>query len=689
MKNVKVNRNIYNFIILFICFFGTEIILRLLRGSSIFNWATFRIIISSSLLSLIFSMINCHFKRTKTLNLIIILLVNFYACFQLAFFQYIGTYASLNSSGQAYKVLDYIWDFLYTTPWFYYLEFIPFVALILYYIITGPVIKKISNVELIENKNHSGIIRSFVIILILVVSYYLTLIAPFMKSRYQVEDNINVFRNPDNQSTAVDQFGITMFFVIDVNSFFFAYDSSEESAPDKNKIDINSNNDINSNQRVVDNEAWNKVIEEETNNNYITLNNYFSSRTITEKNDLTGIFKGKNVIFIMMESVNLIPFSDEVKEYFPTLNKLYDGGMTFTNFFSPRSSCSTGNNEMSAMLSLYPINNNCTANAYKNNKYPEAVFYKFRELGYTATSYHDYIDAYYSRGKIHTNMGSQKYYNAQALGIAYNAVYQEWPSDTELFTKGVDKFINDEHFMAYMTTVTSHQPYGVDSEFGNLNLEIFKDVNVSKSLQRYLSKVYELEKGLTILMDTLEKTGKLEDTVLVLYGDHYPYYFSSKHLTSLLGDEVMEEKNVERTPLIIYNAGTEGKKIDTYATIIDILPTVMNLFDIEYDPRLYLGTDLFDEDAKHIAVFIDGSWQSELGYYNSATGKFEEKDENNTYTDEEIFEINTEVTNKLKMSALALKTDYMNHLFTAMEKYSVKDDLSIDLSSSSEGKSSN
>ena len=664
---VKINRFLYNFVIIFLCTFTIEIILRLIRSSNIFNWAIFRMLISSLILALIFTSINCLFKNdkvTKVLNCTYSFIIGFYAYLQLGFFQYLGTYISLNTGEQASKVTDYIWDFLYTIPWFYYLELIPFILLIIYYSVILKLLKKKFDYSYKE-KSKGKTLKVLASLFLLCVVYYITLVAPFMKNKYQVESNLEVFLNPENQSTAVDQLGVTMFFVADINEFVFGYESSNDVKP---IIKPNDNTSSTTNTRVYDDTIWNNLMKDETNKNYIQLNNYFSSRESSEKNEYTGMFKGKNIIFIMMESTNLIPFSDMTKEYFPTLNKLYNGGMTFTNFFSPRSSCSTGNNEMTAMIGLFPINNNCTANAYKDNKYPEAVFYKFRELGYSATSYHDYIDAYYSRGRIHTNMGSQNYYNAIRMGIKYNSVYQEWPSDTELFLKGLPYFIDDEHFMAFMTTVTGHQPYGVDSEYGNSNLSMFEDLDISLSLKRYLSKVYELEKGLTILLDTLEEKGKLEDTVLVLFGDHYPYYFSSKHVSSILGEEVMEYKNVERTPLIIYNAGTEGKKISTYSSVIDILPTVFNLFDIDYDSRLYLGTDIFDNSTNHMAIFIDGSWQSEKGFYNSSTGKFVSYDEENTYTDEEIVKINTDITNKLKMSALALKTDYMNYILTKINK---------------------
>ena len=61
--------------------------------------------------------------------------------------------------------------------------------------------------------------------------------------------------------------------------------------------------------------------------NYNKLNNYFINRNITPKNEYTGIFEGKNLIVILMESTNEI-FINE-KEY-PTLYKLKDLALEIT-----------------------------------------------------------------------------------------------------------------------------------------------------------------------------------------------------------------------------------------------------------------------------------------------------------------------------------------------------------------------
>src|SRR5574344_2670090 len=140
-----------------------------------------------------------------------------------------------------------------------------------------------------------------------------------------------------------------------------------------------------------------------------------------------------------MESTNDIAINEE--EY-PNIYKLYSEGIHFNNNYSPRNNCSTGNNEMTVMTSLFTINNTCTANTYKKKTYFESIFNLFNNAGYQTSSYHDYAEYYYDRKTIHPNMGSMHYYNVVDLGIRWTSEYKEWPSDVDLLTTATPYFIN-------------------------------------------------------------------------------------------------------------------------------------------------------------------------------------------------------------------------------------------------------
>jgi hypothetical protein len=104
---------------------------------------------------------------------------------------------------------------------------------------------------------------------------------------------------------------------------------------------------------------------------------------------------------------------------------------------------------------------------------------------------------------------------------------------------------------------------------------------------------------------------------------------------------------------------------------MNILPTLANLFDMDYDPRLYLGHDLFDPNYESLAIFTDGSWENEVAYYDASNSKLTYKNEANTLDDAYIIHLNQEISNKINMSALAIKKDYFNYLFEERSKYVV------------------
>ena len=180
------------------------------------------------------------------------------------------------------------------------------------------------------------------------------------------------------------------------------------------------------------------------------------------------MFKDKNLIVIMMESVNDI-FLDP--EYYPNFNKLVSEGWYWENNYSPRNSCATMNNEFSGMTSLYSIYNTCTASKYKNNTYSTSMFNLFNDTNYVTFSAHNYTEAYYPRKRIHTNMGSGEYYGVGKLGIKYSSEYRNWSNDDDFLKQVLNiidkKTSNGEPFMTWLTTVSSHQPYSVSSVQGD------------------------------------------------------------------------------------------------------------------------------------------------------------------------------------------------------------------------------
>lgn len=661
MKKIK-SEILKNYLILTITMLLIELALRFIVGFQYLDWALLRIVIAINFIGLFLAIIVSILPRVLAtiLNFIFIFGFSVYAFFQIGFNNAIGTFISINSSSQLEKVTSYITDYITNYPWYFYLILIPLLLAIVYYIFFN---KKTN--EHFSKPKFKNYLISFGGLIILGALFFATLVLNFMQNKYQILSNKSLFHYPETPSICVNEFGIIPYAVIDFKAALLGAEPEKVVTETKN----NHSNVVNEYTRIIDDTAWAELITNEDSNSYNNLNNYFINRDITSKNSMTGYFKDKNLIVILMESVNNIPFL--YPEYFPTLNKLYNEGWTWVNNYSPRNSCATGNNEMTVMSSLFTINNYCTANAYKRNVYPEGIFNLFNNAGYYTSSYHDYEDHYYYRKTIHPNMGSQKYYNAYNLGIRVNTVYEEWPSDVELFEKSQKYYMSNDKFMTFFTTVTSHQPYTVHSEYGDLYLDMFKDLDLSTSAKRYLSKLKVLDNALATLLEQLEATGKLDNTVIALFADHYPYGLSNKNIASFLGEDILEDKERDRTPFIIYNSTITPQKYEDYTTIMNILPTLANLFDMDYDPRLYMGSDLFDPDYKSLAIFADGSWVNEVAYYDASNSKLTYKNEANTLTDTDVIELNQEINTKINMSNLAIKKDYFNYLFKERSKYVV------------------
>lgn len=679
MKNIFLNRVVKNFILMMIVLFSSEIIFRIVLNIPIFEWSLLRIFLGISIFSLILSVLYSFCGRVagNVLTFLTCLAASIYALIQAGFENYLGVYMSVGTSTQAGAVTDYLSDYIKSFNSDFYFILIPVGVLFLYYLFLERKVKaiirnrKYNVLEIIggvkakedeknrirfEEKKKLRVARLSFLTLAVICGclYYYSLTADFMQNKLQLISNKSLFNNPEMPNIAVNQFGIGMFGLLDVKAMLLPNNGLDDEFNSYTKPE----QEFTDYTRYIDDTVWENLIESEKNSTYKKLHNYYISKEITPKNDYSGMFEGKNLIVVMMESVNNIVINEE---YFPNIYKLYSEGWSWVNNYSPRNSCSTGNNEMSGMASIFTINRACTANSYKDNTYFNAIFNLFNRQGYTTSSYHNYTEQYYYRRTIHPNMGSMKYYNTVDLGIPYSNLYQEWPSDVTLMEKASDIFLQEEPFMAWITTVTSHQPYYQSSELGDLYLDEFSDTNYDITLKRYLSKLKTLDNAIGKLVEILDNAGKLEDTVIVLYADHYPYGLNNNVIESILDYDVDKNYEVDRTPFIIYNPTLTPTKFQEYTSYMNILPTVANLFNLNYDPRLYSGFDILSDEYQNRVVFADGSWQSPLGFYDAATGKMNYFGDDE-YTDEEIMEINKEIMNNIKMSNLAITSNYFEYL---------------------------
>lgn len=676
MKNLLKNNLIKNYMILVVFFSLLEISFRLISGISLNNIALLRIFIGVNFVSVLLSFILSWFN--KLISKILVLLVSFalsaYTFFQIGFNNFIGVYASVNTKSQLGAVKDYIIDFFASFKATYYLAFIPFILLIIYYLFLDKLTeKKIDKrFPLKTNIMFEPGIRTITSILVLTFTgflYYTSLDASFMQNKLQTISNKELFAYPSIASTTINQFGVLGFGFLDIKSTMVEAPSKVIYTAFENNGKDNNNSES---KREIDDTILDEIIKNEKDTTLNNINNYIKNKDITDYNSHTGMFEGKNVIVIMMESTNDIIIN---KDLYPNFYKLYSEGISFKNNYSPRNSCATGNNEFSGMTGLYTIQNNCTANIFSNNTYFTSIFNIFKNAGYRATSMHDYTEQYYVRNIIHKNLGSEAYYNANDLNIKYYNEYKNWASDEDFMNAAMDITLNDtsdKPFMLWLTTVSGHQPYKVSSVEGDKYLSITEGTDYSMEVRRYMSKLKTFDNGLGILLDKLKASGKLDDTVIVMYGDHYPYGLKNKDISSVLTYD-LDDYEVERVPMVIYNSTINSEVVEKYSSYINLTPTLANLFNLDYDPRYYMGTDVFSDDYLNMVAFADGSWKNADVYYNASSGSIKYYT-SNEYTTDELIRINNIVTNRMQISESIIRNNYFNYLENKINSYKSAND---------------
>ena len=350
---------------------------------------------------------------------------------------------------------------------------------------------------------------------------------------------------------------------------------------------------------------------------------YMASLTPTMENEYTGMFKGKNLILICAES-----FSHGVidPELTPTLYRLSTQGIQFTNAYVPLWTGNTSGGELALFSGLAM---NCEMNTYSGQKPFNTIGRLLMNEGYFSRAYHNNGAYFYDRYKTHANLGYEKFV-AMGSGLE-KGVTDVWPaSDQEMLEFTLNEYIDQQPFSIYYMTVSAHCRYNFSGNAqSKKNQDLVKDLPYSSGIQAYLAANLELEKGLTTLVAKLEEAGIADDTVIVLTADHYPYGLgtawgqSHNLIPELYGVSSYDDIERDRNALIIWSGCLEGKnmRIDAPVHTLDILPTLSNLFGLEYDSRMTVGRDvLSDEEA--IVIWPNYSWVTELGKYDSSKKVF-------------------------------------------------------------------
>lgn len=441
----------------------------------------------------------------------------------------------------------------------------------------------------------------------------------------------NLYHNINNPNLSIESMGILNTFFVDIRKDVTNFKEKiiivnkdkkkeEKKTPKEKKYEYNNLNiDF---QGLKDNVGSNSIIGQMT--------EYFENEEGTLQNEYTGMFKGKNLVVFMAESFNEVAVDEELT---PTLYKMVHGGFEFTNFYSP-TIYSTIGGEMQELTSLYPV----AYTEFKNGgiSYPMGIGNLFNEAGYNTYAYHDHTFSFQNRYIYLKELG---FNNFKACGNGLESLVttcygvgsaSQWPeSDVEMMDTTVSEWINsDKPFMAYYATVSGHGSYTstdgrINHTIANKYIDLVeaKHPNYSNNIKSYLAANIELDRALESLLKQLEEAGKLDDTVIALVGDHYPYMLTTEEVNEAASYVKDGDIEVNHSNFILYNSKMKKVTVDKVGSQIDVMPTLYNLFGLKYDSRLLIGKDILSTE-EGLAMFSTRSWVTNKGKYYASQHKF-------------------------------------------------------------------
>ena len=470
---------------------------------------------------------------------------------------------------------------------------------------------------------------------------------------------------------SVQHFGILTTLRLEFRNMFFGVDTVF-TANGSGKTDGNALN--------ID---FTELAKNESDKDVKELHEYFATTDATNKNEYTGKFEGYNFILICAES-----FSHHLidKEITPTLYKLATEGFVFNNYYNTVSD-NTSNGEYALLTGLIPDTsllgkgwttfytyNSLTTS--KDNLMPFCLGNQFLANDGRAYAIHNHVATYYGRHRTHPNLG----YEFLAFGQGMEKVDTYPTSDVSMMKQSLPTLLkknadgNITPFHSYFLTFSGHMPYDFNQNpntgknYNDMvvqNKHLVKDLPYSTRLQAYISCQLELEFAVEYMLEELEKAGALENTLIAITNDHYPYPLdaqnkdgSLKYLSELAGETLDNYFGKYESGLILWSASMEEPvEVNVPCCSLDVLPTVSNMLGFEYDSRLLAGKDIFS-DAEHIAILQDYSFITDKVIFNATTGETTLVKGIASLEDGYLERIQNEVQNRFNMSGKILYSDY-------------------------------
>lgn len=412
---------------------------------------------------------------------------------------------------------------------------------------------------------------------------------------------------------------------------------------------------------------------------------YYSDRsdTNTETNEYTNIFEGKNVLVIHAESMqnNLLNLEFNGKEVVPNLKRIASEGMYFSNYYSQVSVGTSSDSELTFNTSLMPTQSGTAFVSYFDRTY-NATPKLMSQKGYYTFSMHANNADFWNRRNMYEHLGYQKFYSKETYKVSKENVVGLGLSDKEFFKQSVEKLkkINSENSKWYglMIMLSNHTPFSDVEHYGDFDVSMHETVTKDDGtteevtypymegtkLGNYFKSAHYADEALGELFENLDQSGLLDNTVVVIYGDHdarlpkkeYNYMYNyNKETNEMYSKDDPNYKEYDsyqyelgrKVPFIIWTKDMKGtdlnKEITDVMGMYDAMPTLGNMFG--FYNKYQLGHDIFNIKSDNVVVFPTGNWVTNKVYYNSQKEEYLSLD-GSAISEEEIKK-NNEYASKL------------------------------------------
>lgn len=384
---------------------------------------------------------------------------------------------------------------------------------------------------------------------------------------------------------------------------------------------------------------------------------YFESRPAHQVNNMTGIFAGKNVVLVLMESMD----DWMIGQNTPTISRMMEEGIHFTNFYTPGyGGVRTFNSEFCMNTGSFLSSQGGYAFDYVTNDYRQSLASLLRSQGYSALTYHYNDPNFYSRGIFSPAMGYEAY-------VCYEDYISEDDKDLLyddqlLFDNEAlsESFFREGPKLNFIITRSAHLSYVYNEVLSYWALQRYPEyrgLTGHEEVDCAFLKAKLVDDLFARLLQELEAHGELENTVIIAMTDHYTY--GVKDLDMLLErSSVTEELLLEKTPLFIWSADCPDLEVTKTLNTADVLPTVLNLLGLE-SPYRYIGQDAFASDYPGYALFPDGSWICNGSAFDASQNQMLTLDPNAPAVSDEFFARMNEICEEfIRANNQILETNY-------------------------------